>query len=263
VVAGFVTASVYAVAMLRGRRDRYHRLGFLIPFCVAAIATPVQIFWGDVAAREVAEEQPVKFAAMECVYETGPDQAEKLGGICTDDEVKGAISIPGLNSLLVDFSTSTVVQGLDEVPEDVRPPALTLLHLSFDAMVGIGFGLLGLAGWFAVVWARRRELPATDWFLRAAAAAGAAAVVALECGWIVTEVGRQPWILVGHMRTSEAVTEADGIWFAFALTTALYAGLGAATVLALRALARRWGDEDRIRELPYSPRDTGASREEV
>src|SRR5919106_290018 len=82
-VTGFLVASVYAVGMLRGRRDRYHRLGFLIPFTVAAIVTPVQIFVGDIAAREVYNDQPVKFAAMECVYETGDNQPEHIGGVCT------------------------------------------------------------------------------------------------------------------------------------------------------------------------------------
>ena len=89
IVTGFLVASVYAVAMLRGRRDRYHRLGFLIPFTVAAIAASIQIVVGDFVARDVYEDQPAKFAAMECVYESGPDQPERLGGICTDGEVKG------------------------------------------------------------------------------------------------------------------------------------------------------------------------------
>jgi cytochrome d ubiquinol oxidase subunit I len=86
-VTGFLVASVYAVGMLRGRRDRYHRVGMLIPLAVAAIATPIQLFVGDTAARAIAEDQPAKFAAMECVYETGPDQTEYIGGICTVDEV--------------------------------------------------------------------------------------------------------------------------------------------------------------------------------
>jgi cytochrome d ubiquinol oxidase subunit I len=253
-VAGFVTASVYAVAMLRGRADRYHRLGFVIPFTVAAIATPVQIYVGDVAAREIADDQPAKFAAMECVYETGPDQPEHIGGICTDDEVVGAVSIPGLNSLLVDFSTDTVVTGLDQIPDDEEPPAKTLLHLAFDTMVGIGTALLALGAWFGVSWWRRRALPASRWFLRAAAAAGIAAVVALECGWIVTEVGRQPWIVNGVMRTEEAVTGAEGLWWVYGFTLALYATLAAATVLVLRGMARRWRRGDLAEhDVPYGP----------
>jgi cytochrome d ubiquinol oxidase subunit I len=254
-VAGFLFASVYAVGMLRGRRDRHHRLGLLIPLTIACILTPVQIFVGDVAAREVAEHQPAKFAGFECIQETGPNQTEYIGGICTDDGVKGAIGIPGLDSWLVGFSTDTVVTGLEDIPADERPPANTLLHLSFDTMVGIGFGLLALAGWLAFSWWRKRDFPRSRWFLRAVSISGAAAVLAVWCGWIVTEVGRQPWIVQGHMRTEEAVTEAEGIWFAFAGVILLYAGLGTAAIVIMRGMARRWrerGDADEG-ETPYGP----------
>jgi cytochrome bd ubiquinol oxidase subunit I len=253
-VTGFTVASVYAVGMLRGRRDRYHRLGFLIPFSVAAILTPVQLFVGDIAAREVYDDQPVKFAAFECVYETGDDQPEHIGGVCTDDEVNYDISIPGLNSLLAGFSTSTEVQGLEDFPDDEEPPALTLLHLSFDAMVGIGTALLLLGIWFGFVYWRRRDIPATPWFLRAAAVAGAAAVVAMWCGWIVTEVGRQPWIVHGYLRTEDAVTPAQGLWWVFGGTMALYAALAAVSVIVLRGMSRRWRQEPAAEvEAPYSP----------
>ena len=135
-VAGFLIASVYAVGMLRGRRDRYHRLGFLIPFTVAAIATPIQLFVGDTAARAVADNQPAKFAAMECIYKGGPDQTEYLGGRCADGQVKGGIGIPGLDSFLVGFSKNTDVTGLNQIPKNDQPPAKTMLHLAFDTMVG-------------------------------------------------------------------------------------------------------------------------------
>ncbi len=253
-VTGFTVASVYAVGMLRGRRDRYHRLGFLIPFSVAAILTPVQLFVGDIAAREVFNDQPVKFAAFECVYETGDNQPEHVGGICTDDEVKYDVSIPGLDSLLAGFSTSTEVQGLDQFPDDEEPPALTLLHLSFDTMVGIGTALLLLGLWFGLTYWRKRDIPATPWFLRAAAVAGAAAVVAMWCGWIVTEVGRQPWIVHGFMRTEDAVTPAQGLWWAFGLTMSLYAALAVVAVVVLRGMSRRWREEGAPElEAPYSP----------
>jgi cytochrome d ubiquinol oxidase subunit I len=253
-VTGFTVASVYAVGMLRGRRDRYHRLGFLIPFSVAAVLTPVQLFVGDIAAREVYNDQPVKFAAFECVYETGDNQPEHIGGICTDDEVKYDVSIPGLDSLLAGFSTSTEVQGLDQFPDDEEPPALTLLHLSFDTMVGIGTALLLLGLWFGITYWRKRDIPATPWFLRAAAVAGAAAVVAMWCGWIVTEVGRQPWIVHGFMRTEDAVTPAQGLWWAFGLTMSLYAALAVVAVVVLRGMSRRWREEGAPElEAPYSP----------
>jgi cytochrome d ubiquinol oxidase subunit I len=254
-VTGFLVASIYAVGMLKGRRDRLHRLGLLIPLTIACIATPIQLFVGDTAAREVADHQPAKFAAMECIDETGTHQTEYLGGICTSDGVKGAIPIPDLDSFLVGFSADTKVIGLNDIPEDERPPANTLLHLSFDTMVGIGTGLLLLGLWLAWAWWKRRDFPQSPWFLRAVAVSGAGAILALWCGWIVTEVGRQPWIVQGYMRTEEAVTEAEGIWFSFGLVLLLYAGLGTAAILVLRAMSRRWreGGADSEDGTPYAP----------
>ncbi len=255
-VTGFLVASIYAVGMLKGRRDRLHRLGLLIPLTIACIATPIQLFVGDTAAREVAEHQPAKFAAMECIYETGPNQTEWIGGICVNEQVKFGIGIPNLDSFLVGWSADTVVTGLNDVPRDEQPPAHTLLHLSFDAMVGIGTGLMLLALWLAWVWWRKRDIPQTPWFLRAVAVSGVGAIVAMWCGWIVTEVGRQPWIVQGYMRTEEAVTEAQGIWFVFALVVLLYAALGTIAVAVLRGMSRRWreaGGAEVEAGTPYAP----------
>jgi cytochrome d ubiquinol oxidase subunit I len=255
-VTGFLLASVYAVGMLRGRRDRYHRLGFIIPFTVAAIATPIQLFVGDVAARSVANDQPAKFAGFECIYRGGTDQAEHIGGICHNGHVSAGISIPGLDSLLVGFSTSTNVKGLNQIPANQQPPALTMLHTAFDTMVGVGTLLFLLAVWFAIGWYRKRDLPETKWFMRAGALAGVAAIVALESGWIVTEVGRQPWIVNGYMRTSDAVTPAQGIWWVFGLTMMLYIGLGTVAVVVLRGLSARWRHGEPSEpgaDLPYGP----------
>jgi cytochrome d ubiquinol oxidase subunit I len=254
-VVGFLVASIYAVGMLKGRRDRLHRLGLLIPLTIGLIATPIQLFVGDTAAREVADHQPAKFAGMECIQKTGTDQTEYVGGICTHHGVEGAIGIPGLDSFLVGFSTHTKVTGLESIPEKNRPPANTFLHLSFDLMVGIGTALLGLGAWFAWVWWKRRDIPKTPWFLRAVAASGGAAIVALWCGWIVTEVGRQPWIVQGYMRTSEAVTDAKGLWFSFGLVLLVYAALGTIAILVLRSMSRRWREEGDSEETgaPYSP----------
>jgi len=260
-VTGFLVASIYAVGMLKGRRDRLHRLGLLIPLTIACIATPIQLFVGDTAAREVADHQPAKFAGMECIQETGPNQTEWVGGICTDDGVKFGIGIPDLDSFLVGWSADTVVTGLNDIPEDERPPANTLLHLSFDAMVGIGSALMLLALWLAWVWWKRRDIPQTPWFLRAVAVSGVGAIVALWCGWIVTEVGRQPWIVQGYMRTEEAVTDAGGIWFAFALVLLVYAVLGTTAVLVLRGMSKRWregGGAEVERGAPYAPPEEAA-----
>jgi cytochrome d ubiquinol oxidase subunit I len=254
-VTGFLVASVYAVGMLRGRRDRHHRLGLLIPLTMAVIITPIQFAVGDTVARAIAKDQPVKFAAMECVQETHTHVTEYLGGRCTSDGVKGGIGIPGLDSWLVGFSTDTKVIGLDSVPADDRPPANTMLHWAFDAMVGICSAMILLGLWLGIAWWRKRDIPTTPWFLRAIAISGVAAIVALECGWIVTEVGRQPWIVYEVMRTEDAVTEADGVGISLAVVFVVYALLGTATVVVLRAMARRWreAEADDV-EVPYGPR---------
>src|SRR5947207_2180009 len=232
-VTGFLLAGIYAAGMLRGRRDRLHRLGLLIPLTVACIATPIQFAVGDSAARAIAKDQPIKFAAMECVQQTSTDVTEYIYGRCTSSGVKGGIGIPGFDSFLVGWSTSTQVTGLDTVPPDDRPPANTMLHWAFDTMVGICTLLIGLGLWLAWGWWRKRDFPQTRWFLRAVAISGIASVVALECGWIVTEVGRQPWVVYNVMRTSDAVTQANGVWVTFTLVLILYVALGATLIIAL------------------------------
>jgi cytochrome d ubiquinol oxidase subunit I len=253
-VTGFIVASVYAVGMLRGRRDHIHRLGLLIPLTVACIATPIQFAVGDTAARAIAKDQPVKFAGMECVQKTSTDVTEYIYGRCTSSGVKGGIGIPGFDSFLVGWSTSTQVTGLDSVAADDRPPANTMLHWAFDTMVGICTMLIALGAWLAFGWWRKRDFPQSLWFLRATAVSGLAAVVALECGWIVTEVGRQPWVVYNVLRTKDAVTKASGVWVTFGAVLALYVVLGAALIITLRAMARRWrtGDEPEG-DGPYGP----------
>lgn len=236
-VAGFAMAGVYAVAMLRGRRDRYHRLGLLLPLTVAALVTPVQIGVGDWAAHVVADNQPVKLAAMEGVFETGRGVPLHLGGIAVDGELRYALEIPYGLSLLAQWDPNGLVRGLNEVPPGDRPP-VNVVHWAFQVMVGAGFALLALAAWLAVSWWRRREPPGSRWFLRGTALSGVAAVVALEAGWIVTEVGRQPWIVFGVMRTADAVNPAPGLVYGFVLVSAVYVVLTVATVYVLRRLAR-------------------------
>jgi len=237
VVAGFGTASVYAVAWLRGRRDRYHRLGFLIPFVTAAALMPVQVVVGDWAARFVADNQPVKLAAMEARFETERGAPLSIGGIVVDGELRYALEIPNGLSLLAGGSPDARIAGLEEVPPADRPP-VNVVRIAFQTMVGLGFALLGLAAWFAVVWWRRRDLPRSRWFYRAAAASGVAAVVALEAGWVTTEVGRQPWVVYGQLRTADAVNTAPGLWVGLVVVAAVYAVLTVATVYVLRRMTR-------------------------
>ncbi|GAB2768342.1 cytochrome ubiquinol oxidase subunit I [Streptomyces bullii] len=236
-VAGFLMASVYAVALLRGRRDRYHRLGFLVPFTIAALVTPVQIGVGDWAAHFVADNQPVKLAAMEGVFDTARGVPLHVGGIAADGEMRYALEIPRGLSLLAHFDPDAQVAGLNEVPARDRPP-VNITHWAFQIMVGCGFALLALSAWLGLVWRRRKRLPGTRWFLRAAALSGPAAVLALEAGWVVTEVGRQPWIVYRVMRTSEAVNPAPGVVWGFVVVSVVYLVLTVATVYVLRRLAR-------------------------
>jgi cytochrome d ubiquinol oxidase subunit I len=242
-VTGFLLASVYAVGLLRGHRDRYVRLGFLIPFVLAAAAAPLQVAVGDVAARAVLTDQPAKFAAMELIQVTGPHQPESIGGVLVDGKVVGALQIPNLASILAGFSPDTVITGFDAIPVDEQPPT-AIVHLSWNAMVGIGTALVFLGLWGLILRWRRRDYATARWFLRVAAVAGFGSVIALESGWIVTEVGRQPWVVFKILRTADAVTHAPGVQTTFIGVVILYTALGVATLLALRALRRRWATQD-------------------
>jgi cytochrome d ubiquinol oxidase subunit I len=235
-VAGFGVAAVYAAAWLRGRRDRYHRLGFLVPFTLAAVVTPVQIGVGDWAARFLAERQPVKLAALEGLHETQRGAPLTVGGLYIDGKVHFGLEIPKGLSLLAHHDPDALIQGLDEVPEDDRPP-VAIVRNAFQVMVAIGTGLLLLGAWFGIAWWRRRDLPASRWFFRAAVAAGFATPVALEAGWIVTEVGRQPWIVWQVMRVEDAVTTAPNIRIGLYFLLVVYALLTWGTVFVLRRLA--------------------------
>jgi len=238
-VTGFAVAAVYAVAMLRGRRDRYHRAGLLLPLIVATLITPAQIVVGDIAAREVADNQPVKLAAMEGLAHSEPGSGEHIGGIYINGELHFAIVIPHALAFLAKGDANATVAGLDSVAAHERPQAVTLIHLAFDLMVAIGFLLLGLGLCLAVTWRRGRLSYVSKWLLRAVVVAGPAAAVAMECGWIVTEVGRQPWIVYQVMRTEDAVNPAPGLFWGLIALIVVYSVLTVVTISVLRALARR------------------------
>lgn len=235
-VSGFLVAGVYAWGWIQGRRDPHHYLGFMIAFTVAAIASPIQILVGDVAARRLIDAQPAKFAAMELIPEGGTNVPLTIGGIYRDGEVVGAIEIPGLASFLGTRDFNGELPGLDQIPADEVPP-VNIVHFSFQVMVGLGFLLLVLSLCFGVAWWRHRRPPTGRWFWWAASGAGVAAVVAMEAGWITTEVGRQPWVVYGLVRTADAVTNADGLIWSLIGTTIVYLGLSAGTIISLRRIA--------------------------
>jgi cytochrome d ubiquinol oxidase subunit I len=237
IVAGFVTAGVYAWGWLRGLRGRYERVALVIPLTVAALASPVQIVVGDWAAREVARNQPAKLAAFEGLYKTEAGAPVHLLGWYDGEEVRYGIELPRLLSLLAFHDPNNHVEGLEAVPADERPP-VNVVRVAFQTMVGIGAALASISLVYLFVWLRRRRLPRSPWFYRAVVAAGPLSVVALVAGWITTEVGRQPWVVHGHMRTEEAITGAGGIPIGYASLVLVYAGLIAAVTWILMRLAR-------------------------
>jgi cytochrome d ubiquinol oxidase subunit I len=236
-VAGFLVAAVYARYWLRGERSRYNRAALVIPLTFAMLATPAQLIVGDWAARSVAADQPVKLASFEGLPKTERGAPFHIGGIYEDGEVKYGIEIPKLLSVLADHDPDGEVEGLNTVPPRDQPP-INVTRLSFQAMVFIGTALAALAAVYLLTWWRRRRLPRSTWFFRAVVLAGPLALTALICGWVTAEVGRQPWIVYELMRTEQAVTDAGGLWFGFALLAAVYLSLLAAVVWLLRRLER-------------------------
>jgi cytochrome d ubiquinol oxidase subunit I len=239
---GFAVYAVYAAAMLRdpNKRDGYHRRGLAAGAVLGLATAPLQVLVGDWATRAVAEYQPAKFAAMEGIAQTVRGAPLTIGGVYRDGEMVGAIEVPRLLSLLLYNDPSARVVGLDAIPAADRPP-VTITHLSFDLMVGIGTALLALGLWAAwLAWVQRRGGPRVAdrrWFLRAMAVAGPAPFVATIAGWVVTEVGRQPWIVYQVMRVPEALTTQTGLEVYLYVTAVVYLVLSVALVAILRRIA--------------------------
>jgi cytochrome d ubiquinol oxidase subunit I len=237
IVAGFLVAAVYAWGFLRGRRGRYERTALTVALSAAAIAAPLQVIVGDWAARDVAKEQPVKLAALEGLGQTTRGAPEHLLGWYNGHEVVYGIAIPHLLSLLSSHSWSAKVQGLNSVPAADRPP-VNVVRFAFQTMVGIGTMLALLGALYLYVRFRRGRLPRSPWFYRAVVLAGPLSVVALIAGWMTTEVGRQPWVVYGYMRTAQAVTGAHGITVGYGMLVAVYLALAAALAWLLRRFSR-------------------------
>jgi cytochrome d ubiquinol oxidase subunit I len=257
VVTGFGVASIYALGWLRGRRDRLHRTGARLGFLVGACALPFQVLTGDLAARHVHRTQPVKFAALELLPTTVRGAPLTLGGVLVEGEVVGGIEIPRLTSLLQHFDGDAQVLGLDSVAPDLRPPA-NVVHLAFQSMLGSGLCLCAFALATLVSRWRRRAWPERRLWWLALAASGPAAVLALEAGWVATEVGRQPWIATELMFVRDAVTPRAGVaWLLLGLVL-LYLGLAWASVRVLRQMSARWrrGEDP---PAPYGPREGSAA----
>jgi len=260
-VTGFLVVAVYASGWLRGRRDHLHRLGIAVPMVFASVAAVVQPFVGHVIGLRLATEQPTKLAAIELAIESEQNAPLRIGGVVIDGKVVGAVEIPGLASLIARGGFDRPITGLEEFPESEWPPA-NVVHIAFQVMVGLAFAMLGIAAWYWWRrWRRRDRHLESRWLLRALVAAGPMAVIAMEAGWIVTEVGRQPWIVWQVQLVEEAVTSNPGIWFTYTGLVAVYTVMGIAAVRVIRGMSRRWaasGGSDF--KTPYGPEPR---REEV
>jgi cytochrome bd ubiquinol oxidase subunit I len=253
-VVGFVVAAVYAAGMLRGRRDDHHRLGFTVPFVFATVAALLQPVVGHLLGIRLGDTQPAKLAAFELATTTEQPAPLRMGGVLVDGEPRWFVEIPKWGSFIARGSFDKPVRGLDTFPPADQPP-VNITHLAFQSMVGIGTLLaLAVAAYWVARW-RGWDPLGNRWVLRAAVVAGPLAVVALESGWIATEVGRQPWVVYGHMRTAEAAGSNSGLWLLLAATVVVYTAMTVGAVAVLRSMARRWraGEEDL--PSPYGPED--------
>lgn len=260
-VVGFVVSGVYAAGLLRGRRDAHHRLGFTVPFAFASVAALLQPFIGHILGMRVHDTQPGKLAAFELATTTEGPAPLRIGGILVDGEVRWALDIPRLGSIIARNSLTAPVPGLDSVPVADRPP-VNITHLAFQTMVGVGTVLAVTALVFWLVRWRGRDLLHHRWFLRAAVAAGPLAVIALECGWIATEVGRQPWTVWQVLRTADAASTSTGLWWSFTGVLLVYLGMTVGAVVVLRSMARRWRAGSETIAAPYGPGASPADRAE-
>ncbi|MEO7724759.1 MAG: cytochrome ubiquinol oxidase subunit I [Chthoniobacterales bacterium] len=234
VATGFSVAAVHAFFLLRKRTSAFHRRALAIALAVGCISIPLQILSGDFSARKVAQLQPAKLAAMEAHYHTEKGAPLLVGGLPNDEteSTRFALRIPKGLSLLTARDPEARVAGLEEFPR-ADWPNVRLVHWSFDLMVGSGFALLAIALIAGVLWWKKRQMPDETWFLRSLVLAGPLGFIAIEAGWMVTELGRQPWIIYGVMRTSEAVTPMPGIAIPFFIFTGVYIFLAIAVVYLL------------------------------
>jgi cytochrome bd ubiquinol oxidase subunit I len=232
-------AGVHALRLLRGKDSAFHRRALSLSLSVGSVFALLQPLSGDLSAKDVAERQPAKLAAMEALYETERGAPLLLGGIPDDDteRVRFAIAIPYMLSVLAKGDPHAEVTGLDRVPVDQRPPTL-VCHLAFQIMIAAGMLLAGLGLLFWWLRFRRPSALSSRWFLRMVAAATPLGFIAVEAGWTVTEVGRQPWIIYGVMRTKDALSGMPGLVWPLVMTILVYAVLTAVVAAVMGRLIR-------------------------
>jgi cytochrome d ubiquinol oxidase subunit I len=231
----FAVLGIHAAGLLAAPSSVFHHAAAKLALGLATVAIPLQLFSGDLAAKNIARYQPVKLAAAEAHFETQSGAPIVIGGIADTKtgQVHGALRIPYVLSFLAKGDPHATVAGLDDVAPSNWPP-VAVTHLAFDAMVGSGTGMLALAAFAVLLRLRKRDPLRSRAFLRAAIVAAPLGLVAIEAGWTVTEVGRQPWIIGGVLRTADAVTPVPHLLVPFATFTAVYVMLGVVVLVLLR-----------------------------
>lgn len=237
---GFAVAGIHGFMLLRDRRNAFHRRALVVALIVGVPAAIVQPITGDISARYVARWQPPKLAAMEGQFRTQSGAPLRIGGIpdVSAQRTRWAIEIPDGLSLLAFHDPHALVRGLDAVPRRDWPP-VPIVHVAFQIMVALGTYLALLGVWVVIETLRRRDLAANRWLMRAVAAATPMGFLCIEAGWTVTEVGRQPWVIYGVMRTADSVTPMPGLIVPFLVISALYCFLGVVVVWLLYDLVIR------------------------
>jgi len=234
VATGFAVAGVHALMIVRRRNIEFHTKAFRIAAIFACTAAVLQPISGDHSAKDIAYRQPAKLAAMEGLFQSGTHVPLIIGGIpdSKQEKVNYGFEIPGMLSYMIGGNTNTEVKGLDQFPAADRPPVL-ITHIAFQVMVGLGMFMFGVSIlYFFVLW-KKRKFDKNRWLLKLFAITTPLGFIAVEAGWTVTEVGRQPWILNRILRTKDAVTPMPGIQFTFYLFTAVYFSLALVVVLLL------------------------------
>jgi cytochrome bd ubiquinol oxidase subunit I len=232
---GFAVAAIHAYMLLRDRRNVFHRHALAVALAVGGGAAVLQPLSGDWIAKQVARTQPVKLAAMEGQFKSETGAPIRLGGIPDEEagETRLALEIPYALSLLAYNDPHARVRGLEEFPREDWPPVL-VVHVAFQVMVACGMLMAAVTVTGAWIAWRTRRVPDATWYLWLLIASGPAGIVAIEAGWTVTEVGRQPWIIHGVMRTAEAVSTMPGLVVPFVTICALYLFLGVTVIFLLR-----------------------------
>ncbi|TCS94696.1 cytochrome ubiquinol oxidase subunit I [Hazenella coriacea] len=250
--SGFLLASIAAFYLLRGRTHEYYKKALKLTMILGFILSLVTIVAGDISGKFLAKYQPAKLAAAEWHFETQTHAPLIFGGILDEatQEVKYGIKIPYALSILADSKPSTEVIGLNDIPADERPPLY--IHYLFDAMVAIGMYLLLISAWFLYKSIRKKQSMYHPWLLRAIVWAAPLSFLAIQLGWFYAEVGRQPWIITGVMRTGAAATTATNVDTMFILFTVLYVALTLMTFGVLIRLFKNRPAEKELKERNYS-----------